>query len=253
MKVHFVGAGPGDPDLLTVKAARLLRETACCIYAGSLVNPALLDLLPPQAERYDSAGMTLEEVLAVVRKAAERDADVVRLHTGDPSIYGAIGEQMDALDELGIDYEVVPGVSAFQAAAATLRVELTAPEVSQTVILSRLAGRTPVPPGQELERLAPAKATLCLFLSVGKIAETARTLAVEYGGDCPAAVVFRASWPDEKVIRGGLDDIAAKVEGEGITRTAMILVGQALKRPWKHTSKLYDRHFTHGYRQGDDA
>ncbi len=252
MKVYFVGAGPGDPELLTVKAQRLLRVSQCCIHAGSLVNPTILEQLPAEAERHDSAKMSLDEILAVIKAARERDTDVVRLHTGEPSIYGAIGEQMDALDDLGIDYEVVPGISSFQAAAASLRVELTAPEVSQTVILTRIAGRTPVPEEQDLDRLAPSHATLCLFLSVGKMEEVASRLAVHYGSDCPAAVVFRASWPDEKTVRGTLADIASKVEAEGITRTAMILVGRAIERPLPQRSKLYDRHFTHGYRQGDD-
>jgi precorrin-4/cobalt-precorrin-4 C11-methyltransferase len=253
MKVFFVGAGPGDPELLTVKAARLLRETSCCIYAGSLVNPTLLDSLPADAKRYDSAGMTLDEILAVIKEARGNDTNVVRLHTGEPSLYGAIGEQMDALDELGIDYEVVPGISSFQGAAAALRVELTAPEVSQTVILTRVAGRTPVPAGQDLDSLAPSLATLCMFLSVGKIEEVADTLIPHYGEDCPAAVVFRATWPDEKVVRGTLKEIAAAVQKEEISRTAMILVGHALKRPLAHASRLYDKHFTHGYRRGDDA
>ncbi len=253
MKVFFVGAGPGDPELLTVKAARLLRAATCCIHAGSLVNPTILDLLPADAKRYDSAGMTLDDILAVIKEARQTDTDVVRLHTGEPSLYGAIGEQMDALDELGIEYEVVPGISAFQAAAATLRVELTAPEVSQTVIVTRISGRTPVPAGQDLDCLAPSLATLCMFLSVGKIEEVVDVLTPHYGEDCPAAVVFRATWPDEKVVRGTLGEIAAVVRKEEISRTAMILVGHALKRPLAHASLLYNKHFTHGYRQGDDA
>lgn len=253
MKVYFVGAGPGDPELLTVKAQRLLRAGKCCIYAGSLINPQLLDLLPDESERYDSAGMNLDEIVAVIEKAAANGIDVIRLHTGEPSLYGAIAEQMDELDRLKIDYEVVPGISSFQAAAASLRVELTAPEISQTVTLSRIAGRTPVPKGQELDQLAATRATLCLFLSVGKMGEVADTLAEHYGPDCPAAVVFHASWPDEQAIRGTLADIGSKVESAGITRTAMILVGHALARPLPHASRLYDRHFTHGYRQGDTS
>ncbi len=160
MKVYFVGAGPGDPDLLTVKARRLLGAARLCIYAGSLVNPALLDLLPPEAERYDSATMNLEEIVALFQAAREQQIDVVRLHTGEPAIYGAIGEQMDALDRLQIAYEVVPGISAFQAAAATLKVELTAPGVAQTIILTRTPGRTPMPPSEDLSRLAQSRATL---------------------------------------------------------------------------------------------
>ncbi len=252
MRVYFVGAGPGDPELLTIKAERLLRSSQCCIYAGSLVNPQLLELLPEGSHRYDSAGMNLDEILAVIKEARATEIDVVRLHTGEPSIYGAIGEQMDALDELGIGYEIVPGIGAFQAAAAALQVELTAPEISQTVILTRVAGRTPVPESQELERLAASRSTLCLYLSVGMMEKIAATLSEHYGGDCPAAVVYRASWPDEKVIRGTLSDIAAKVESEEITRTAIILVGHALARPLPHASRLYNKHFTHGYRQGDE-
>lgn len=250
MKIHFVGAGSGDPELLTLKAHRLLSGCRCCVYAGSLVNPALLDLLPEGAERHDSAGMDLGQIVAVFRSAAERGIDVVRLHTGEPSIFGAIGEQMDALDELGIEYEVVPGISSFQAAAAALRVELTAPEVSQTVILSRAAGRTPVPEDQGLERLAATRATLCLFLSVDKTEEVAAALRPSYGEDCPAAVVYRASWPDEVAVRGTLADIADKVRAAGIRKTALILVGRALGRPFGKASRLYDRGFTHGYREG---
>jgi precorrin-4/cobalt-precorrin-4 C11-methyltransferase len=253
MKVFFVGAGPGDPELLTVKAERLLRATSCCIYAGSLVNPQILELLPAEAQRYDSAAMSLDQIIQVIEEAHRRGLDVVRLHTGEPSIYGAIAEQMDALDERGIEYEVVPGISAFQAAAAALRVELTAPEVSQTIVLSRIAGRTPVPESQDLGRLAPSQATLCLFLSAGRIEEVAETLLPHYGQDCPAAVVFRATWPDEKVVRGTLAEIATKAREEEISRTAMILVGHALTRPLSRVSRLYDKGFTHGYRQGDSS
>jgi len=253
MKVYFVGAGPGDPKLLTVRATELLRTSSCCIYAGSLVNPTILDLLPDDAGRYDSAGMTLDEILAIINEANKAGIDVVRLHTGEPSIYGAIGEQMDALDQLEIPYEVIPGISSFQAAAATLRVELTAPEVSQTVILTRIAGRTPVPKVQSLDRLAPSKSTLCMFLSVAKIEEVTSQLIPHYGEMCPAAVVFRASWPDEKVVQGTLSDIAQKVRCEKISRTAMILVGHALKRPLPKVSRLYNKGFTHGYRSGDES
>ena len=249
MKVYFVGAGPGDPDLLTVKARRLLASAHLCIYAGSLVNPALLDLLPPEAERYDSAAMNLEEIIARFQAARDQEIDVVRLHTGEPAIYGAIGEQMDALDRLQIAYEVVPGISAFQAAAATLKVELTAPDVVQTIILTRTPGRTPMPPSEDLSRLAQSRATLCIFLSTDRIAELTGMLADHYGPDCPAALVFHASWPDEKVIRGTLSDIGQRVQEEGITRTAIFLVGFALERPTRHLSRLYDKTFGHGFRQ----
>ncbi|MGA2404953.1 MAG: cobalt-precorrin-4/precorrin-4 C(11)-methyltransferase, partial [Syntrophobacteraceae bacterium] len=174
---------------------------------------------------------------------------VVRLHSGDPAIYGAIREQMNELDRLGIDYEVVPGISSFQAAAAVLQTELTAPEVAQTIILTRTSGRTPLPKEQELDRLAQTQATLCIFLSTGQIETVVKTLAQYYGGDCPAAVVYRASWPEQKIIDGTLDDIAAKTISEGIKRTAMIIVGRALSRDIP-ASKLYDQGFTHGYRVG---
>ncbi len=249
MIVHIVGAGPGDPELLTRKAKRLLGACRICIYAGSLVSPGVLALLPDQAERHDSSRMSLDEVIAVCRDARDRGIDVVRLHSGDPSIYGATREQMNALDALGIPYDVCPGVSAFQAAAASLCTELTAPEISQTIVLTRTAGRTPLPEEQELDRIARTHATLCIFLSVGKIAEVAETLSAHYGQDCPAAVVYRASWPDERLIRGTLADIALKTETAGIRATAMIIVGEALARDVP-ASKLYDAAFTHGFRKG---
>jgi precorrin-4/cobalt-precorrin-4 C11-methyltransferase len=253
MKVYFVGAGPGDIDLLTVKARRLLENARLCIYAGSLVNPELLRLLPPEAERYDSAAMNLEEIVHLFQKAQASRIDVVRLHTGEPSIYGAIGEQMDALDQLQIAYEVVPGISAFQAAAAALRVELTAPEIAQTIILTRVPGRTPMPPSEDLSRLAQSKATLCIFLSTDRVAELTGMLAEHYGPDCPAALVYHASWPDEKILRGTLADIGQRIRTEGITKTAIFLVGYALARPTPHPSKLYDKTFGHGYRQGTSS
>ncbi len=249
MKVFFVGAGSGDPELLTVKAERLLKNCKCCIYAGSLVSPGVIDLLPERAEKHDSASLSLQEIVSIFRKAQEREIDVVRLHSGDPSIYGAIREQMNKLDRLGIGYEVVPGISSFQAAAAALQTELTAPEVAQTIILTRTSGRTPLPKDQELDRLAETQATLCIFLSTGQIENVVNTLAHYYGGDCPAAVVYRASWPEQKIIAGTLDDIAAKTLSAGITKTAMIIVGRALSRNIP-ASKLYDQGFTHGYREG---
>lgn len=252
MRVYFVGAGPGDPDLLTVRAARLLSACRCCIYAGSLVSPGVLAGLPADAERHDSAALTLAETTAICRSARERDIDVIRLHSGDPSIYGAIREQMNELDKLGIAYDVVPGVSSFQAAAAALKTELTAPEVAQTIILTRMSGRTPLPPEQELDRLAQSHATLCIFLSVQGMAELAETLARHYGADCPVAVVHRASWPDQRILRGTLADIAAQVAAAQIGKTAMIIVGRALARDIP-VSRLYDAAFTHGHRKGADA
>ncbi|MBW2186708.1 MAG: precorrin-4 C(11)-methyltransferase [Deltaproteobacteria bacterium] len=243
MKVIFVGAGPGNPELLTVKAHQLLSNCQICVYAGSLVSPEVVGLVPENCELHDSA-----EVVFV--KGQKNDVDVIRLHTGDPSIYGAIREQMNILDRLGIEYEVIPGVSSFQAAAAALKTELTAPEISQTIILSRTSGRTPMPEMQELEHLARTESTLCLFLSVHKLAIVAEELSQYYGKDCPIGVIFRASWPDELIIEGTLADIAPKVVEAGITKTAMIIVGQALSRDLP-VSKLYHRHFTHGYRTAE--
>jgi len=247
MKVYFVGAGPGDPELLTVKAHRLLSGCRICIYAGSLINPELLSLLPPAAEKHDSAALDLQQISDLFRDARDGNIDVVRLHSGDPSIYGATREQMSELDGLGIDYEVVPGVSSFTAAAAALKVELTAPEVAQTVILTRMAGRTPVPAEQELGMLARTQATLCIFLSSHKISEVAATLTEHYGPDCPAALVYKASWPDERIIRTTLGDLADEVSAAGIRKTAMLVVGRALSRSIPG-SKLYDSTFSHEYR-----
>jgi precorrin-4/cobalt-precorrin-4 C11-methyltransferase len=249
MKVYFVGAGPGDADLLTIRADRLLRACRICIYAGSLISREVLALLPPDAERHDSANLDLEEIAALFLYAQERNIDVVRLHSGDPSIYGAIREQMNELDRYGIGYEVVPGISSFQAAAAALRTELTAPEIAQTVILTRTSGRTPMPDSQELENLARTHATLCVFLSAHKVKELAHRLAEYYGENCPAAVIYRVSWPDQKIIQGTLSDIAERTVAAGIKKTAIVMVGHALSREIP-ASKLYDPAFSHEYRKG---
>lgn len=252
MKVYFVGAGPGDPELLTVKAQRMLAQCRICLYAGSLVSPQVLEILPGDAEKHDSAALDLAEMADIYRDAKERGIDVVRLHSGDPSIYGAIGEQMNELRRLDIDYEVIPGVSSFQAAAAALRTELTAPEISQTIILTRTSGRTPMPEPQELEELARTHSTLCIFLSVHKLKDVADRLATFYGADCPAAVVYRASWPDQEIFRGTLADIAEKISISGIKKTAMIVVGKALSEGIP-ASKLYDPSFSHEYRVGRES
>lgn len=247
MAVYFVGAGPGDPELLTRKAERLLLQASVCIYAGSLVNPELLTLLPEAAERHDSAAMTLEETVAVMRDAEQRGLDTIRLHSGEPAIYGAIREQMNLLDQYGISYQVVPGISAFQAAAAALKTELTAPEVSQTVILTRTAGRTPMPEKESLEQLAASRSTLCIYLSTHKIDEVSATLTPFYGPDCPVAVVYHASWPDQQILKGTLADIAGQANQAGLRKTALIVVGHALGRDIP-VSKLYDATFSHEYR-----
>lgn len=253
-KVHFIGAGPGDPELITMKGARLLREAGVVIYAGSLVDRDLVHSHAPQAQVYDSSSMTLDETTAAIAEALLADKNVVRLHTGDPSIYGAIQEQMAELDRLGIDYEVVPGVTSAFAAAAALKQELTLPEVSQTVIFTRLEGRTPVPEREALQELAQIGATLVIYLSVSMIDRVVEELLQgEYTAETPAAVVYRASWPDEQVIEGTLADIGEKVKEAGIGKQALILVGNVLrarKEGLQAKSLLYDKEFSHGCRKG---
>ncbi|MGI9953213.1 precorrin-4 C(11)-methyltransferase [Moorellaceae bacterium AZ2] len=248
MKVYFVGAGPGDPELITVKGRRLLKRAGVIIYAGSLVNPALLAWARPQAACYDSSSLTLEEIIELMERAVRQGQKVVRLHTGDPSLYGALQEQMEALDARGIPYEVVPGVSSFAAAAAAVGREFTVPGQSQTLILTRRGGRTPVPQAENLTALSTHRASLCLFLSAHCLEEAVAELAVGYGKSAPAAVVYKASWPEEKVIYGSLEDIAAKARQEGIQRTALLLVGDFLKGAARR-SYLYDPGFEHGYRR----
>lgn len=247
--VYFVGAGAGDPELLTIKGKRLIDRADVIIYAGSLVNPAVLEDRKPDSIVYDSACMTLEEVLSVIQEAEQRGKTTVRVHTGDASIYGAIREQLDALDRMGIAHEVVPGVSSFLAAAAALQKEYTLPGVSQTVILTRIEGRTPVPESEKLESLAKHCATMVIFLSVGQIAELARRLSTAYPLQTPVAVVYKASWPDQKIVIGTLETIAKQVEESGIYKTALVMVGEFLGDTYA-LSKLYDKTFTHGYRKG---
>ncbi|NLL18496.1 MAG: precorrin-4 C(11)-methyltransferase [Clostridia bacterium] len=248
--IYFVGAGPGDVDLITVKGAKLLREADIIVYAGSLVNPALLEQAKPGAVIYNSASMTLEEVLAVLIEGSKQGKMVVRLHTGEPSLYGAIQEQLDALAKEGIPTEVVPGVSSAFAAAAAIKRELTLPEISQTVIFTRMAGRTPVPEKENLASLAAHRATMAIFLSISQIeAVVAALLAGGYAPQTPVAVVQKASWPDEKIVLGRLEDIAEKVREAGIAKTAMILVGDAVATGDYAASRLYHASFSHGYRE----
>ena len=245
--VVFLGAGPGDPELLTLKGRRLLDDADLVVYAGSLVNPALLEGIG--AVCHDSAALDLEAIMTLLADGYRRGLRTVRLHTGDPAVYGAIREQMQWLDARAIPYEVVPGVSSVFAAAAALRTEMTVPEVTQTVILTRQAGRTPVPERESLVRLAAAQATMCIFLSVsmmGRVVEDLR--AGGYPVDTPIAVVERASWPDERMVRGTLANIAARVADSGIRKTAMIVVGPALSADSRVASKLYDAAFSHEYR-----
>ncbi len=247
--VHFVGAGSGAADLITVRGQKLLMEADVIIYAGSLVNPEHLEIAKKECVIYDSASMTLEEVVAVMREAETAGKTTVRLHTGDPSIYGAIREQMDLLDEDGISYDVVPGVSSCFGAAAALKAEYTLPDVSQTVIITRMAGRTPVPEKEEISLLAAHQATMVIFLSTGLLEPLKeRLLAGGYQKDTPAAIVYKASWPDEKVFRGTVDTLPQIAKENNITKTALILVGDFLGDTYER-SKLYDPAFTHEFRE----
>ena len=250
--IHFIGAGPGAPDLITLRGAKILEETDVIIYAGSLVNPALLDRRKDGCQVYDSASMTLEEVLGVMETAEAEGKDTVRLHTGDPSLYGAIREQMDALDAKGIPYDVTPGVSSFSGAAAALRAEYTLPDVSQSVIITRMAGRTPVPEGEGLRKLASHGCTMVLFLSTGLLDQVERELmAGGYAPETPAAIVYKATWPEEKVFRCTVSTLAETARREHITKTALITVGGFLGTDYDR-SRLYDPAFTHGCRKGSE-
>ena len=247
--VHFVGAGPGAPDLLTLRGAELLRRADVVIYAGSLVNPELLGYAKEGARLHDSAKLTLEEVIGIIREAEAAGKTTVRLHTGDPSVYGAVREQFDALEELGIEYDVCPGVSSFCGAAASLKAEYTLPEVSQTVIISRMEGRTPVPEREKIRALAAHRSTMVLFLSAGLLEGLQRELlAGGYAPDTPAAIVYKATWPDEKALRCRLDQLAETAKANGVSKTALILVGAFLGDRYAR-SKLYDPGFATGFRE----
>ena len=248
--VHFVGAGPGAPDLITLRGAKLLREADVVIWAGSLVNPVLLENCKAGCEIFDSSRMTLDEVLAVMERAEAEGKTTVRLHTGDPSLYGALREQLDALRERGVAFDVTPGVSSLFGAAAALGAEFTLPGVSQSLIISRLAGRTPVPEGEALRSLARHGAAMALFLSAGMLEKTqAELLAGGYAPDTPAALVYKATWPDERVVRCTVGTLAAAGAEAGIAKTALILIGGFLDAPYEK-SRLYDPSFTTGFREG---
>ncbi|MBQ6359485.1 MAG: precorrin-4 C(11)-methyltransferase [Clostridia bacterium] len=251
--IHFVGAGCGAADLITVRGKRLLEEADVIVYAGSLVNPALLDYRKDGCLVYDSAKMTLEEVLNVMLAAEEAGKTTVRLHTGDPCLYGAIREQMDELDKRGVAYDYCPGVSAFSGAAAALKMEYTLPEVSQSVVITRMAGRTPVPERESIRSFAAHGATMVLFLSAGLLKQTqAELLAGGYSPDTPAAIVYKASWPDEKrclCTVGTLDDCARE---NGISKIALIIVGDAVKQSGYARSKLYDPTFSTEFRRAKE-
>ncbi|MBL8707773.1 MAG: precorrin-4 C(11)-methyltransferase [Rhodospirillaceae bacterium] len=247
--VHFIGAGPGDPDLITVKGQRLISAAPVVLYAGSLVPRAIVALARPDARVIDTAPLHLDEIVGEMARAHGAGLDVARVHSGDPSIYGAIGEQMRRLDALAIPYDVVPGVPAFAAAAALLKTELTLPEISQTVILTRVQGASsPMPPRESLAILGQSGATLALHLSVKSIDRVVAELSPHYGADCPAIVVYRASWPDEAVVRGTLADIAGKLKGGDIARTALIFVGRVFGAANFKDSQLYNAAHQHLYR-----
>ena len=252
--IHFIGAGPGGADLITVRGARLLGEADCIIYAGSLVNPDLLQYKKDSCIVYDSASMTLEEVLAVMEAEERAGHTTVRLHTGDPCLYGAIREQMDQLDALDIPWDDTPGVSSFCGAASALGAEYTLPGVSQTVIITRMAGRTPVPEREHLEQLASHGASMAIFLSAGMQEQVQAALLKggAYTKDTPAAIVYKATWPEEKIVHCTVGNLAAAGDAAGIWKTAIILVGGFLGQGYER-SKLYDPAFTTEYRQGTDS
>lgn len=247
--VHFVGAGSGAPDLITVRGARLLREADVVIYAGSLVNPALLESCKSDCEIHNSAKMTLEQVIDVIREAEAAGKTTVRLHTGDSSIYGAVREQFDALEKLGIAYDVCPGVSAFCGAAAALKAEYTLPDVSQTVIITRAAGRTPVPERESIRSLAAHRATMVLFLSTSLTERLQEELmAGGYPGNTPVAVVYKATWPEEKIFPCTVQTLHQTVTENGLTKTALIVVGDCLGEAYQR-SLLYHPGFTTEFRE----
>ncbi|MEC9434718.1 MAG: precorrin-4 C(11)-methyltransferase [Pseudomonadota bacterium] len=241
MTVHFIGAGPGDPELITVRGQRLIGECPVCLYAGSLVPPAVVAIAPQGARVRDTAPMTLDEIMAEIEAAHAQGLDVARVHSGDPSLYGAIAEQIRRLDAAGIDWEITPGVPAFAAAAAAMGKELTLPEISQTVIVTRTAGKaSAMPEGEDLETLGRSGATLALHLSIRNLREIERRLIPLYGEDCPVAVAYRVGWPDQTFLHGTLGDIREKVRKAKLTRTALIFVGRVLGEAEFRDSALYD-------------
>lgn len=248
--VHFVGAGSGAVDLITIRGKKRLDEADVVIYAGSLVNPELLQSCKKECEIYNSATMTLEEVLVVIERSEKAGKDTVRLHTGDPCLYGAIREQMDALDQREIAYDVCPGVSSFCGAAAALKTEYTLPNVSQSVVITRMEGRTPVPKMEKIEQWAKHQATMVIFLSMGLLPELEKALQKGgYAADTPAAIVYKATWPEEKVFHCTVDTIAETAKKNKITKTALIVVGKVLNGVYDR-SKLYDPFFSTEYRKG---
>lgn len=250
MRVYIIGAGPGDPKLLTLRGAELIAACPVVLYTGSLVPREVLAHAKPGAKVLDSSSMTLDQIVEVLVEARDADQDVARVHTGDPMIFGSTAEQMRRMEALGIAYEIVPGVSSFTAAAAVLGRELTLPELTQTVILTRAEGRTPMPPREKLDELAKHQATLALFLSITLLEDVTQALIPSYGADCPVAVVHKATCPDQKIILGTLADIRDRVREAKIRTQSMILVGRVLTATDFAESRLYDPTFSHRYRKG---
>ena len=241
MTVHFIGAGPGAPDLITLRGQKLIEKCQVCLYAGSLVPEEIVASAPADAKVIDTAPMTLDEIIAEIKTAHAAGHDVSRVHSGDPSIYGATAEQMRHLDALGIDYDVTPGVSAYAAAAAELKTELTLPEIAQTVILTRTTMKaSAMPPGEELEQLGKSRATLAIHLSVRNLGHVERALTPHYGPDCPVVIVYRATWPDQLILRGTLSTIAKQSRKAKLTRTALVMVGEVFGDHNFRDSALYD-------------
>lgn len=252
MKIYFIGAGAGDPDLLTVKALKIIKKADVIIYAGSLVNGKIIDkYAQADAKIYNSAKMNLDQVCQLYLKHRKKEGIVARIHTGDTSLYSAIQEQMRWCDMQGIEYAVIPGVSSFCAASAALKQELTLPGLSQTVIITRISGKTKVPAREDLKHLANIKAVMIIFLSIGHIDRVVKKLMAEYKSKTPVAVVYKASWPDEIIIKGTLDTIADKVKKQKIGRQALIIIGEALNKKKFKLSKLYDKNFSTMFRRGE--
>ncbi|MCD6232433.1 precorrin-4 C(11)-methyltransferase [Candidatus Aerophobetes bacterium] len=248
MKVFFIGAGPGDPELLTIKGQKIIKRAEIVIYAGSLINKEILNFAKDRAKIYDSSKMSLNEITKIFNKAKEKDATIARIHSGDPSLYSAIQEQIDWCEKEKIPYEVIPGVSSFSAAAAKIKQELTLPGVSQSVILTRISGRTKVPPREDIALLARAKTTMVIFLSIQEIDKVVTKLLTEYSSETPVAIIYKVSWPEEKIIQGNLSNIAQKVKEAKVTHQAIILVGEVLKKKYQK-SRLYNASFTHSFRK----
>lgn len=248
-KVYFVGCGPGDPDLITVKAKKLLQKANVVVYSGSLIPDQILKTCK-KAKLHDAASLVREEIFEILKKSAKQDKIVIRLHDGDPAIYGAIREQTDNLQKEGIECEIVPGVTSFLASSAALGIQLTLPGVTQTIIVTRAEKRTAVPKQEQISELAKHKSTMIFYLSVHLLQDIVKqAIQGGYPKSTPAAVVYRASWPDQKIITGTLDDIVKKVWAEKITRTAIVMIGDVIQPKSYEYSKLYDKTFSHGYRK----